>query len=60
MATKRKRRSSAKKGVPHCKRVSQGNGKKRMMCWDAKGKITSKKKVDAYNKRKRTRRKRAA
>jgi hypothetical protein len=56
MAAKRKKRASAKKGVPHCKKVKQSNGKKRMMCWDKSGKITSKKKVDAYNKRKRTRR----
>lgn len=50
MAKKRKK-APAKKG-PHCKRVSRSDGKKQTMCWDAKGKITSKAKVDAYNKRK--------
>lgn len=56
---KRKKKAAAKKG-PHCKRVSNGKGGKRTMCFDAKGKITSKAKVDAYHKRKRTGRKRAA
>jgi hypothetical protein len=51
MATKRKKKSTTK--GPHCKRVSNGKGGKRTMCFDAKGKITSKKKVEAYNKRKR-------
>jgi len=50
MAARKKK--AATKG-PHCKRVSNGKGGKRNMCFDAKGKITSKKKVDAYNKRKR-------
>jgi hypothetical protein len=48
-----KKKRSAPKG-PHCKRVASGKGgKKRNMCFDAKGKITSKAKVDAYFKRKR-------
>ena len=55
----KRKKAPAKKG-PHCKRVSNGKGGKRTMCFDAKGKITSKAKVDAYNKRKRSSRKRAA
>ncbi len=57
MATRRKKKASTK--GPHCKRVSNGKGGKRNMCFDAKGKITSKKKVDSYNKRKRGGRKAA-
>ncbi len=53
------RKKSTTKG-PHCKRVSNGKGGKRTMCFDAKGKITSKKKVEAYNKRKRGGRRKAA
>ena len=48
-----------KKKEPHCKNVTRGNGKKQKMCFDGKGKITSKAKVDAYNKRKRGRKKAA-
>jgi hypothetical protein len=59
MAKRRKKRSAAKKG-PHCKKVTRSDGKRQTMCWDAKGKITSKAKVDAYHKRKRGGRRRAA
>ena len=52
MATKRRKKKSTVKG-PHCKSVSNGKGGRRKMCFDAKGKITSKAKVDAYHKRKR-------
>lgn len=55
----KRKKKPAKKG-PHCKRVSNGKGGKRTMCFDAKGKITSKAKVDAYNKRKRSSRRKAA
>ena len=51
MATKKKRKSSTPK-PPHCKRVTTSAGVKRSMCFDAKGKITSKAKVEAYKKRK--------
>lgn len=57
MAAKRKKKSTTK--GPHCKRVSNGKGGKRTMCFDGKGKITSKKKVEAYNKRTKGRRKAA-
>jgi hypothetical protein len=50
---KRRKKSSPE---PHCKNVTRENGKRRKMCWDAKGKITSAAKVEAYRKRKRTRR----
>jgi len=52
MASKKRRKSTTPKG-PHCKRVSTKTGGKRTMCFDGKGKITSKAKVDAYNRRKR-------
>lgn len=52
MATRKKKKVSTK--GPHCKRVNDGKGGKRTMCFGANGKITSKKKVEAYNKRKRT------
>lgn len=55
---KRRRRSVSRKG-PHCKSVSSGTGKRRKMCFDAKGKITSKAKVDAYYKRTKGRRRAA-
>jgi hypothetical protein len=47
----KKRKSSTPK-PPHCKRVTTSAGVKRSMCFDAKGKITSKAKVEAYKKRK--------
>ena len=37
MATKRKKKATTK--GPHCKRVSNGKGGKRSMCFAAKGKI---------------------
>jgi hypothetical protein len=56
MASKKKKKST--KG-PHCKNVTRDDGTKRKMCWDGKGKITSKAKVDAYNKRTKGRKKAA-
>jgi hypothetical protein len=47
---KKKKRSVAK--GPHCKNVAGKGGKKRKMCFDKNGKITSQAKVAAYNKRK--------
>ena len=47
---KKKNKSTPK--PPHCQRVTTSAGVKRNMCFDAKGKITSKAKVEAYKKRK--------
>ena len=47
-----KKRNSTTPKPPHCKRVTTSAGVKRSMCFDAKGKITSKAKVEAYKKRK--------
>lgn len=49
----KKKKAAVAKG-PHCKNVTTSAGTKRKMCFDAKGKITSKAKVEAYNKRKRS------
>jgi hypothetical protein len=38
--------------APHCKRVDNGKGGKRKMCFDGKGKITSEAKVKAARARK--------
>ena len=55
MATRKKKSTKG----PHCKRVDNGKGGKRKMCFDGKGKITSAAKVAAHNKRAKTRRKAA-
>lgn len=40
-----------KKPAAHCKNVSTKTGKRRKMCWDAKGKLTSPAKVAAARAR---------
>ncbi len=45
-----KRKRSGHK-APHCKRVSNGKGGTRKMCFDAKGRITSAAKVASARKR---------
>lgn len=44
------KRKSTKKPAAHCKRVKKATGKTQLMCWNAKGKLTSAARVKGAKK----------